>query len=142
VAERATNEEIAALGQIIGELLEMLDPHVAAPAYRSARAHGAHIRQMVVPEIDVDVIRLARFVARYAGADTLTRRVHRSIASRPGEIMSVDDIGAAIGFTDQDRKPLWNALACLARRGKIEQVAYGKYRVVLKSLEARHDDME
>lgn len=64
MVERASGDELAALAPIILELLEILDPHVAAPIYRAVPAHGGYARTIVVPEVDVDVVALARFVAR------------------------------------------------------------------------------
>lgn len=64
MVECASGDELAALAPTILELLEILDPHVAAPMYRAVLAHGGHARTIVVPEVDVDVVALARFVAR------------------------------------------------------------------------------
>lgn len=64
IVERASGDELAALAPIILELLEILDPHVTAPMYRAVRAHGGYARTIIVPEVDVDVVALARFVAR------------------------------------------------------------------------------
>lgn len=67
MVERATEAELATLEPIILDLLDILDPHVAAPMYRAVLAHGGHARTIIVPEVDVDVVALARFVARRVG---------------------------------------------------------------------------
>lgn len=59
---RVTDDELPTLGPIIAELLEMLDPHVAEPLFRALLANGGRSRVLIIREIDVDVIALARFV--------------------------------------------------------------------------------
>lgn len=67
MSARATDDELDALQPIIAELLDLLDPHVASLAYRAAHTAGATVRVLIVPEVDVDVIELARYVRRRTG---------------------------------------------------------------------------
>jgi hypothetical protein len=60
-AARASDAEIEALQPIIADLVDLLDPHVIAKAYRAGRSTGATVRLLVIPEVDVDVIALARY---------------------------------------------------------------------------------
>lgn len=76
MSARATDAEIATLAPIIEDLVELLEPHVAARAYRAARAHGAIIRTLILPEVDVDVVALARYVAARGGAAAKVLDLH------------------------------------------------------------------
>jgi hypothetical protein len=72
-AARASDAEIEALQPIIADLVDLLDPHVIAKAYRAGRSTGATVRLLVIPEVDVDVIALARYVrARTGDVRTIT----------------------------------------------------------------------
>lgn len=90
MSERASDDEIAALQPIIADLVEMLDPHVIARAYRRAHVAGAMTRVLVVPECDVDVIRLARYVRARCGDVKLIEASRLSPASSevPSEAQS------------------------------------------------------
>ena len=77
MTSRATDDELEILEPIIGALLELLDPHIMAPTFRRALDHGAHIRTIVVPAVDVDVIGLARLVRDYGGAGAKVIEVER-----------------------------------------------------------------
>ncbi len=132
MTSRATDGELEILEPILGALLELLDPHIMAPTFRRALDHGAHIRTIVVPAVDVDAIALARLVRDYGASQSLYARVHRTLANRPNAVLSVDQLANALALGATDRKPLYNALGGLLRRGRIEQVSYGRYRALAR----------
>jgi len=65
--ERASDAELATLAPIMVEIAEQISP-IEAKHLRTALACGAKVRVMTIHVVDVDVVRLARWLARRGGA--------------------------------------------------------------------------
>lgn len=65
--ERASDAELATLAPLMVEIAEQINP-LDAMALRMALANGATVRVMTIRDVDVDVVRLARWLARRGGA--------------------------------------------------------------------------
>lgn len=66
-AARATDAELATLAPLMVEIAEQISP-IEATHLRTALAVGAKVRVMTIRDVDVDVVRLARWLARRGGA--------------------------------------------------------------------------
>jgi hypothetical protein len=70
-ASRATDEELPILTPIMIELAALLDPEYTARHFSAAVCSGAKVRVARIPNITVDLVALARWVARRGGAQAI-----------------------------------------------------------------------
>jgi hypothetical protein len=63
----ATDEELARLEPIMLALVERLDPAIAFPRLRAVLAAGGKCRTLVLGDVEVDVVALARFIRDWGG---------------------------------------------------------------------------